>query len=422
VTVIPGTGNLDGYVIYVNPYNTGVNGVTVTLRNPAGVLIGVAYTGSNANDSNKPGYYTFPGIPDGTYHLTASYNGTWGGNNATDALIIELYTVNLYSLTGLNLKAGDVNADASVNATDALWVKLRTVGMLNSYPAGDWVFTDTTFTLTTTATVPMRADCVGDVNGSYIPSGMKESYPLSVVEDGIMTIPVNQDFNYSIRSNDSGDLGAMTLFMGYNQDRYEVEDITTPLDGMKYTIKDGQIRLAWSNTSPLTVKSDDPVLTLRMKAKEAIATPIQIFDVKPGSEFANAGAIRYDNWGLKMSGVVTQDNLPGFSINNFPNPFQNTTDIVYTLPEPGHVKLSLTNLFGEELRTLVDADQFAGSYTIRVNPMDDNIMPGIYLYKIKMDGITTTYIKTNNTSNAFGNENVFRMHHVCYINRCAACT
>jgi hypothetical protein len=210
-----------------------------------------------------------------------------------------------------------------------------------------------------------------------------------------MTIPVNQDFNYSIRSNDSGDLGAMTLFMGYNQDRYEVEDITTPLDGMKYTIKDGQIRLAWSNTNPLTVKANDQVLTLRMKAKEAIATPIQIFDVKPGSEFANAGAVRYDNWGLKMSGVVTQDNLPGFSINNFPNPFQNTTDIVYTLPEQGHVKLVLTNLFGEELHTLVDADQVTGSYTIRVNPSDYGLTTGVYLYKIKVDGAISTYVKTN---------------------------
>jgi FlaG/FlaF family flagellin (archaellin) len=65
------------------------------------------------------------------------------------------------------------------------------------------------------------------------------------------------------------------------------------------------------------------------------------------------------------------------------------------LPEQGHVKLVLTNLFGEELRTLVDADQSEGSHTIRVNPVDDNLMPGIYLYKIKVDGETTTFIKIN---------------------------
>jgi hypothetical protein len=395
VTIIPGTGNLDGYVTYKNAYSTGLNGVVVTLKNPSGVVIGTALTGPNMANSNQPGYYTFTGIPDGTYHITAGFNGTWGGNNATDALIIELYTVNLYPLALLNRKAADVNADLAINATDALWVKLRTVGMINSYPAGDWKFTDTTFVLADYATINLKGLCVGDVNGSYIPTGTKESSFLSVTEDGTITVPVNQDFDYPIRSNTNTDLGAMTLFMGFDRDRFEVENVTTPLEGMKYVIEDGQLRLAWSNTSPLMVNGNDPILTIRMKTKEAITIPTQIFDVKPGSEFADEGAIRYDNFELKMSSIVTPDNPMGFSIYNFPNPFQNTTDIVYNIPEKGHVKLVLTNMFGEELRTLVNTDQVAGSYTVKVNPSDNNLVPGIYLYKIKVDGETTTYNKIN---------------------------
>jgi hypothetical protein len=233
------------------------------------------------------------------------------------------------------------------------------------------------------------------VNGSYIPTGLKEASFLSVTEDGVITIPLNQDFNYLIRSNTSSELGAMTLFMGYNADRYEVEDVTTALEGMKYVIKSGEVKLAWSNPGALKVNGNDPILTLRMKVKEAITTPSQIFNVKPGSEFADAEAVRYDNYDLKMSNVITPDNAMGFSIYNFPNPFQNTTDIVYTLPEQGHVKLVLTNLLGEELSTLVDANQSAGSYTVRINPADKNIMQGIYLYNIKVDGVTATFMKTN---------------------------
>jgi len=289
----------------------------------------------------------------------------------------------------------DDNADFAVNATDALWVKLRTVGMVNSYPAGDWKFTDTTFTLAGTANINLQGLCTGDVNGSYIPSGAKETSFLSVTEDGIMTVPVNQDFDYLIRSNISTDLGAMTLFMGFNPDLYEVKNVSASLDGMKYLIRDGQINLAWSNTTPIWVNDNDPVITLRMKVKDNISVPSQIFDVKPGSEFANEGAIRYDDFKLKMPDVVTPDNRAGYSIFNFPNPFWNTTDIVYTIPEQGHVKLLLTNMFGEELRTLVDADQSAGSYTIRVNPTEDNLIPGVYFYKIKVDATSTTFIKTN---------------------------
>jgi hypothetical protein len=155
------------------------------------------------------------------------------------------------------------------------------------------------------------------------------------------------------------------------------------------------VKVAWSNTSPLKVQGNDPILTLRMKAREAITVPSQVFDVKPGSEFANAGATRYDNFELKMSSLVTSENSMGYSIYNFPNPFWNTTDIVYTIPEQGHVRLVITNLLGEEVRTLVNADQPAGSYTIKVNPVDDNLMPGVYLYKIKVDGVTTSFLKFN---------------------------
>jgi hypothetical protein len=395
VTIIPGVGNLTGYVTYKNQYNTGLNGVAVTLRNSSGVVIGTAYTGPNTSNSNQPGFFTFPGIPNGTYRLTAGFNGTWGGNNATDALIIELYTVNLYPLPGIYWKAGDVTNDMSDNATDALWVKLRTVGMVTSYPAGDWTFTDTTFVLNNTAAVNLQGLCVGDVNGSYIPTGMKESSFLSVTDDGTMTVPLNKDFNYTIRSKNTSDLGAMTLFMGYNKDRFEVEDVATQLEGMKYVISDGQIKLAWSNTAPLTVNANDRILTLRMKVKEPITTAQQIFDVQPGSEFANAGAVRYDNYELNMSGVVTSGSMMEFSIMNFPNPFRNTTDIVYTLPEQGHVRLVLTDMFGKELQTLVEGVQTAGSYTIKVDPAEHSLKPGVYLYKIKVDGVTTTYIKTN---------------------------
>jgi hypothetical protein len=357
------------------------------------VVISTVYTGNNPSNSNLTGYYTFPGIPDGIYHITAGYNGAWGGNNATDALIIELYTVSLYPLSWLNLKVADMNADVSVNATDALWVKLRTVGMVSSYPAGDWKFTDTTFQLAGAATVNLQGLCVGDVNGSYIPLGMKESPLLSVMDDGVVTVPVNKSFNYAIRSNTKSDLGAMTLFLGYDQEKYEVDSVATTLEGMKYVIRDGQIRLAWSNTTPLTVIGNDPILTLKMKVKESIGVPEQVFDVKPGSEFANAGALRYDDFDLKMSSIVTPENPMGFSIYNFPNPFQNTTEIVYTIPEQGHVKLVLTNLFGEELGTLVNADQTTGRYTIRIDPSAYNLTPGVYLYKIKVDGATSTFMR-----------------------------
>jgi archaellum component FlaG (FlaF/FlaG flagellin family) len=80
---------------------------------------------------------------------------------------------------------------------------------------------------------------------------------------------------------------------------------------------------------------------------------------------------------------------------NYPNPFKNTTNIVYTLPESGKVRLVLTNMYGKTVRVLVDEMQSAGSYTVTVNPYDNTLVPGVYLYKIEVQGATDSYVKVN---------------------------
>ena len=185
----------------------------------------------------------------------------------------------------------------------------------------------------------------------------------------------------------------MTLFLGYDARVIEVEDVISDIGDLQYNVANSEIALAWSNRNPATMNEDEPIISLKMRSKEFIETPIQPFVINDGSEFANAVANLIYDLNLKMAKIATINN--SFSLTNYPNPFQNTTDIVYTIPEQGHVKLMITNLFGEELHTLVDAEKLPGSYTVRVNPIDNNLKPGIYLYKIRVDGVTTTFLRTN---------------------------
>jgi hypothetical protein len=350
--------------------------------------------------TGDPGYFAFTNVASGTYQLIASYNGTWGGNNATDALLVQLEAgapgTILTPTGGLNWIAGDVNGSTTITALDALYIKLRTVGSISSYPAGNWKFDNPTVVVTPVlSTWNILGLCVGDVNGSFIPVGSKDASFLSVVEDRTQTVPVDQTFNYEVRSNKVAELGAMTLFMAYDKDRFDVADVTTPFnEGMKYVIENGTVAIAWSDSKPMSVKNDDPIFTLSVKAKAPIAEPAQIFSVKTGSEFADPTGNRIDNFDLKFAKVVT----PGtkeFSMFNYPNPFTNNTSIVYTLPESGKVKLVITNMFGQTIRTLVDDAQAAGIYTVTVNPAEFNLTPGVYLYKIEAAGTTDTYVKIN---------------------------
>jgi len=71
---------------------------------------------------------------------------------------------------------------------------------------------------------------------------------------------------------------------------------------------------------------------------------------------------------------------------NYPNPFNPTTTIAYTLKQPEHVLLSIYDMFGRHIRTLVNEEQNHGAYSHQwdaVDQMGHKVSSGIYLYRIE---------------------------------------
>jgi len=66
---------------------------------------------------------------------------------------------------------------------------------------------------------------------------------------------------------------------------------------------------------------------------------------------------------------------------NYPNPFNPSTIIKYSTAEDGFVKLSVYNLLGEEVASLVNENQKAGRYEVTFNAA--NYSSGIYLYRLE---------------------------------------
>jgi len=52
---------------------------------------------------------------------------------------------------------------------------------------------------------------------------------------------------------------------------------------------------------------------------------------------------------------------------NYPNPFTSITTITYNLPKPAMVNLSVFNIYGKLISTLVKQRQLAGLYSIEWN-------------------------------------------------------
>ena len=72
---------------------------------------------------------------------------------------------------------------------------------------------------------------------------------------------------------------------------------------------------------------------------------------------------------------------------NDPNPFNLSTFIPYTLIEPGPVELSVHNVRGRRIITLIDSYQPAGDYSVPWDGRDElghGVAAGIYLYRIQV--------------------------------------
>jgi len=72
--------------------------------------------------------------------------------------------------------------------------------------------------------------------------------------------------------------------------------------------------------------------------------------------------------------------------NNFPNPFNPTTTIEYSIPEDSDVTISIYDLNGQLIQSLVDDNKTAGVHKTIWNAT--NISSGIYFYKIRADHFT----------------------------------
>jgi Secretion system C-terminal sorting domain len=75
-------------------------------------------------------------------------------------------------------------------------------------------------------------------------------------------------------------------------------------------------------------------------------------------------------------------------INNFPNPFNPSTKITYSIPSDGFVKLSIFDITGREIKLLTNEFKTAGMYNINFD--GKNYPSGIYFYRLTVNGFVQT--------------------------------
>lgn len=104
------------------------------------------------------------------------------------------------------------------------------------------------------------------------------------------------------------------------------------------------------------------------------------YRVKAYNDSAESG---YSNEASLVLTDVDDEVLPTeYSISqNYPNPFNPATNIKFDLPKSGKTKITVYDLLGRELKTLIDQNLDAGYHEISIDA--SNFQSGVYFYRIQ---------------------------------------
>ncbi len=89
------------------------------------------------------------------------------------------------------------------------------------------------------------------------------------------------------------------------------------------------------------------------------------------------------NYGL-TTGVKSEELPKDYALyQNFPNPFNPSTKIRFSLPKEDKVEMKIYDILGREIASLLNENKDAGTYEISFNTSDYNLASGVYILNTK---------------------------------------
>jgi hypothetical protein len=185
-----------------------------------------------------------------------------------------------------------------------------------------------------------------------------------------------------------GSLGKLSATVGIEGSLvYAVENTSGQVAGYGVTNTDGSFTVAELAPGTYTITVDK----LDYSTVSGTATPS--YDAVTGAALPSTVAPLIID--AAVTGVETDPVLPAEFVleQNYPNPFNPSTQILFSLSQQEKVSLTIYNVLGQKLATLIDGILTEGMHVVTWNGRDSRglqLPSGVYFYRLKTSNFTAT--------------------------------
>jgi hypothetical protein len=379
--------NVTGRLMYGQSSNAlSINNADIDLNQNLSVLSSTTVGGN--------GDYLFQNLNNGVYELSVNTIRTApGGITSADAYRVFGSLVFPGLLQGqLDSLAADVDGNNVINVSDALLILQRSIFMPGANFARSWVAERKLVQVNNgDINQNFRALSAGDVDGDYlVPRRLSNPLNVEPLNDPSLTSASRM---LKLSTSTGVELGSMQVLLRLSS-HVRVMKVRLAKTGEELLFRQhgDQLSIAWFTQSiPVQLQAGDMFLEI-ITADALLADDYRV-DVMAGTQFTD-GAIDYiDQFGVRLHKPVSAQSI-ALNLNNYPNPFNGTTTISYTLADDAVVTLTLSDQMGRLVGKLVDSRQLSGKQEVYWDA--SGFSSGVYTVELKVhqaENVVTEYRK-----------------------------
>ena len=369
--------------------------------------------------TTNQGEYFATQLPKGSGYRVKAYKNddVRNGVSTLDLVLIQRHILGLQPLDSpYKVIASDINNDGDVKSSDLLGMRKIILGIINEFPDGQtsWRF------IPKGATFPdienpfpyeeeinigqldnssigndLTAVKIGDVNGSAVtnlkPNTTIESRSVSTMSFEIEDANVEEGDRIYIPVYANG----IKTMIGYQftmntnaSDFVGVEANQLDVTADNFGLYDEFVTMSWSSIEGVDINTEEPLFTLILDVN-ANTTVSNIISINSDLTSAEAYDNDYEVYEVELNTRSSKIDSNKFAVfQNRPNPFMESTNISFFLPEAMEVELSITDVTGRLLTKTVSTYE-AGKQNVEIKYSDLGTS-GVLYYTIKAGEYTAT--------------------------------